>query len=146
LKINLVFETDIEKAKKEIKNSKRPLIIVAQDEKFNRKIIEFGGFDILLSPEKRAGKSKLKKEISGFNHILARIATKNKIALGIDLEEIKKLNREEKAKRLSRIKQNISVCKKAGTKIKVLGNKKEIQSFLLSLGASTIQAKEAIAF
>jgi len=121
-------------------------IIKAKDDKFNRKILEQKKADILLSPEKESGKDKIKKLDSGLNHILAKIATKNKTAIGIDLKEIKKLSKIQKAVRLSKIIQNIKTCRKAKTRLAIKGNKIESQNFLLSLGASTLQVKGAIYF
>ena len=58
------------------------------------------------------------------------------------------LTKKEKAERLSRIRQNISLCRKAKVSIKILFSKKvrEAKSLLLTLGASTKQTKEAIDF
>jgi len=142
----MISTTNPEQAKKLINKSKeKPLIIQAQSDIFNRKILEYGKFDILLSPETGNRRDKIKSLDSGLNHVLAKIATKNKIAIGIDLEDISKLDKKGKAIRIARIKQNIAVCKRAKTKIRLLNykNKKDSFSFLLSLGASTQQAKQA---
>ena len=143
----MISTKNVESAKKLIKSSKEePIIVEAQDDLFNRKIIEYGKFNILLSPEKNRTKIGIKKVDSGLNHVVAKIATKNKIKIGIDLKEISKLNKQEKALRLLRIKQNISFCKKAKTKLALINikDKKDASSFLLSLGASTAQAKQAL--
>jgi len=143
----IISEVNIEKTKQLIKKATSPIIIQAQDEKYNRKLLEYGKFQILLSPELGSPKNKIRQINSGLNHILAKIATKNKIAIGIDLGKIQELEKQEKAERLSKIRQNIKICKKAKTKLKILSkNKKQAQSFLLSLGASTQQAKESITF
>jgi len=141
----MITNPNTEKAKNEIKKATPPIIVKARDDKYNRTLLEYGKFDILLSPETGNRKSKLRNEDSGLNHVLAKIATKNKIAIGIDLDEISRLTPKAKAERLSKIKQNIKICRKAKTKLKILGNKKEGFYLLISLGASTNQAKEAIA-
>jgi len=137
----------IQKAKRE---NKRPIIVQAQDIEFNRKILEYGKFDILLSIEKHAEKHKdvAKQLDSGLNEIMARIATKKNIAMGINLEEIRGLEEREKALRLMRIAQNLKVCKKAKTKIAINTkyDKKDLASFLINLGASTKQAASTIYF
>lgn len=143
----MISTTKLETAKKLIKISKeKPIIVNAQNNEFNRKIIEYGKFDILLSIELGDKKDKMKILDSGLNNIMAKIATKNKIAIGLDLREISKLEKKEKALTIARIKQNINVCKKAKTKLALLNikDKKDATSFLLSLGASTSQAKQAI--
>lgn len=146
----IINEPNIEKAKNLIKKAivekEKPIIIQAQNDEFNRKILEYGKFDILLSVEAGERKDKLRQRDSGLNHVLAEIAHKNKIAIGIDLEEIEKLSGKEKATRLGRIMQNIKVCRKVKCLIKVLNykDKKDAASFLMSLGASSGQAKEAL--
>ena len=143
----MINATNIEQAKGLIKSSKeKPIIVQAQNDDFNRKILEYGKFDILLSPEVGKRKRTLRNIDSGFNHVLAKIAEKNNVAIGINLAEISKLAKEEKAKRLERLIQNIKTCRKAGTKITLLNykDKKDAFSFLISLGASTSQAKEAL--
>ena len=79
-----MINTDkIEKAKLMIKESKeRPLVLLAQDDNFNRKILEYGKFDVLLSIERGERKDSLRQVDSGFNHVLAVIAAKNKISFG----------------------------------------------------------------
>jgi len=145
----MINTLNIEQAKNEIKKTKeKPIIVLAQDDEFNRKILEYGKFDILLSPERGKRKDSLKQMDSGLNHVLARIAAKNNVAIGIDMHEISKLEKKEKAKILGRIIQNIKICRKAKTKLKLLNYKDRIDalSFLLSIGASTSQAKEALDF
>lgn len=142
----MITEKNIEKAKQQIKKTKdKPIIVQAQDDNFNRKLLEFGKFDILLSIEQGDRKNKLRQIDSGLNHVLAKIATKNNISLGINLREIRNLSKSEKAKRLSKLIQNIKICKKFKTKIKLLKikNKKNENGLLLSLGASTMQSKES---
>lgn len=146
----MINTNNIEQAKREIKTTKeKPIIVKSQTKEFNRKILEYGKFNILLSIESSTEKKDKPKQLSsGLNHVLANIATKNNIAIGIDLEEIRKLEKKEKAIILARIKQNIKICRKAKTKIKLLNYKDKGDAIflLISLGASTQQAKEAITF
>jgi len=148
--LKMINTTNIEQAKKEIKKAisenKKQIIVKAQDVEFNRKILEYGNFNILLDPHFSQDKNKIKYLNSGINHVSAKIATKNKIAIGIDLNEIKKLEKKEKAQILAKIKQNIKICRKAKTRIKSLNYKDQRNAFslLISLGASTQQAKEAV--
>ena len=145
----MINTTNIEEAKKLIKMSKeKPVVILAQNDEFNRKILEYGKFDILLSVERGNRRRTLRTIDSGLNHVLAEIATKNKISIGIDMEELRTLGKEEKANRLEKIRQNIKICRKAKTRLVLLGYKdsKDAFAFLISLGASTKQAKDAILF
>ncbi|HLF53588.1 MAG TPA: hypothetical protein VI544_00230 [Candidatus Nanoarchaeia archaeon] len=145
----MISATNLEQAKNLIKISKeKPIIVQAQNDEFNRKILEYGKFNILLGIESGNRKRTIRNIDSGFNHVLAKIATKNKIALGIDMQELSNMKKEEKAKTLERLMQNIKTCRKSKTKISLLNykDKKDAQSFLLSIGASTQQAKETLSF
>lgn len=149
--MNIINTPNLDQAKNRIKKSisikEKPIIVKAQNPEFNRKILEYGKFDIILSIESTAEKLTRPKQIdSAFNHVLAKIATKNKIAVGIGLEEIRSLNKKQKALRLEKVIQNIKICRKAKTKMKLLNinNERNAHAFLLSLGASTQQAQEAI--
>ena len=138
---------NIEQAKKEIRNSKtKPIIVKAQNDEFNRKILEYGKFDILVGIETEKRKNTLRQLDSGLNHVLGKIASKNNIIIGIDLEEISRLKEEEKANALAKIMQNIRICRKAKTRLIILNaeDKKNAFHFLISLGASTQQAKDAV--
>ena len=143
----MISTSNLEQAKNLIKKSKeKPLIVEAQNDDFNRKILEYGHFDTILGIERGDRKRTLRNIDSGFNEVLAHIASKNRVALGIDLEELNKLQKKEQALRLERIIQNIKLCRKAKVKIKLMNikDKKEAFAFMTSLGASTQQAKEAL--
>ena len=142
--MKMITTSNIEQARKqlklELKLEKHPIIVIAQDDEFNRKILEYGKFDILLLHPSTQNKKP------SINNILTEIATKNKIAIGIDLDEILKLEKKEKADELARLKQTIKVCRKAKTKLSLINliDRRNALSLLISLGASSNQAKEAI--
>lgn len=143
----MISTSNIEQAKNLIKKAtEKPLIVKAQNDEFNRKILEYGKFDIILNIEAGNRGRSLRNIDSGFNHVLANIATKNKIAIGINMQELIGLEKHEQALRFERIIQNIEICRKAKTKIRLLNykDKKDAFAFLTSLGASTQQAKEAL--
>ncbi len=135
----------IQKLKKENKNEE--IIVKAHDEDFNRKILENENVNVLLSPELHNRKDKLKQRDSGLNEILCRIAKNNNIKIGIDIDEIKKLDKKQKSKVIARIAQNISLCKKTGAELVVFPKnkykKQDIMGFLQSLKSSTQIAKKA---
>ncbi len=146
-KMNIINIDNIEKAKQLIKTAQAPIIVKAQNEEFNRKILEYGKFDIILSLEKENLRNKIRQTNSGLNHVLAKIASKNKISIGFDLEEIKKMEIKQKAEILSKIKQNIKICRKYNTKLSIkTKNLQEAKNFLTGLGASNKQASETIVF
>ena len=142
MKINTTNFNEFIKIVRSAQNQ-RPIIVISQNEEFNRKALEYGKFDILLSPEKSADKNKIRQTNSGLNHVLAKISAKNKIAIGIDFKEINLLEKKEKAERLAKIAQNTKICRKAKAKIAFQKNIKT-NSLLLTLGASTQQIKEAM--
>lgn len=119
------------------------MITPAQDHAFNRKTLEQKKNIILLSPERHSRNDSLKQLDSGINTVLASIAKKNNNKIGIDLLALKKTPLHEKALYLARIKQIIEICRKTKTRLFINGDKKEGAAVLLSLGASTSQAKEA---
>ena len=133
-------------AAREDRVKKNPVIVQAQDYDFNRAILEYGRFDILLSPEAKTSKDTLKKINSGLDYILAETAAKKGISIGIDLEELRSLDKKTKARRLTKLIQNIKVCRKAKAKITLLNykDKKDATAFLSTLGASSQQANSAV--
>lgn len=148
--MNIISALNLEQTKQLIKKAKeKPIIVQAQDDEFNRKILEYGKFDILLDIHSgQPRKDKLKQKDSGFNEVLARIAAKNNISIGIDLEKLRDLEKKEKALAVGRIAQNISLCRKSKTQIALLNirDNRDARSFLMSLGASSEQAAKAITF
>lgn len=139
----MISTSDISKAKQMLKTEKKPIVVEAQNEEFNRKILEYGKFDVIVGVE-RQGRESLRQVDSGFNQVLAELCRKNKISLGIDMSYIHGLKGIEKAKILGRIRQNIVLCRKSGVKIKLLNSSgNEGMNFLLSLGASSGQARDA---
>jgi len=145
----IINTPDLEKAKTLIrKTTSKPIIVKAQTDSFNRKILEYGRFQtLLLTPIH--GSDKSKSLDSGLNHIMAKIAVKNKIAaIAIDLKEISSLSPKQKAQTLARIKQNLKICRKAKCSLIAINSKSTVStsSLLTTLGASSQQAKEAISF
>ena len=145
----MINTPNFEEAKDLIKKQgaiNKKIIVVAQTPEFNRKILEYGKFDTLLSVENSAKKSSLRQLDSGLNEVLAKIALKNGISIGINLLELKKLEKRERAIRLTKIRQNMDICEKTHTEISLLNyhNKKNALSFLLSLGLSSKKAKKVL--
>jgi RNase P/RNase MRP subunit p30 len=141
----------IEKIKKEQEKSERKdkIAILSQDDEFNRKALEIKGINLLVINEDLDIKDYSKQRNSSLNEVLANICAKKNIEIGIQIDKIIKKDSREKAKSLSRLIQNIALIKKEDGKIKFLlenleVNKKNLQSLLITLGADTKQALEAI--
>ena len=136
----------IEKLKRE--NSQEKIAILSQDDEFNRKAIEIRGLNLFVINEELNQKDYMKQRNSGLNEVLAKIASKNNISVGIDMNHIVRKESKEKAKSLARLGQNIMLCKKAGCRLILINssnlNSRKLQSLLLVLGASTKQAETAL--
>jgi len=132
----------IQKIRKE--NPNEEIAVRAQDDEFNRKILENKEVNVLLNPHIHSRKDRLKQRDSGLNEILCKIAAKNNIKIGIDLNELTKLKKKEKAIAISRIMQNIKLCKRTQTKIIFTPkqSKLDVISFFKILKASTSQARD----
>ena len=123
------------------------IIIKAYDEEFNKKVLEIKGVNALLAPEFSSDKDKMKQRSSGLNEHLCRLAKKNNIKILIDLSEIKKLDKINKARIISRVIQNIELCKRTKTDMQIYPKtriKQDILSFFVTLKGSTEQVKTSI--
>ena len=134
----IIKETSFEKARKLIKENRGKTIIFSSDnDELNRKILEKLQINILLI--NLAGKKDFQKQRdSGFNQVLAKIAKKKDVAIGINFDEIIQSSQYEKPKILARLKQNIKLCNKNKLKMKFIiqnsENQRDIYD-LKSLGA-----------
>lgn len=108
-----IFENDFQKAREKIIKCEDSEIVFSSDsDDLNRKILEKENINILLI-NLVDRKDFQKQRNSGFNSVLAKIARKNSISIGINLDEIiKAKNLKEKADIISRIEQNIKLCNK----------------------------------
>jgi ribonuclease P/MRP protein subunit RPP1 len=144
----LIQENTFEKARKEInKNKSKEIIFSSNNDELNRKILEKLPINILLINQK-ARRDRQKQRDSGFNQVLAKIAKKNKVKIGINLDEIVESSPQTKKKILARVKQNIRLCNKNKLKMKFITIKKEnnrnlydLKALGLILGMSTSMTK-----
>lgn len=123
-------------------------IIAAKNIEFNRLAIESKSCNILVSLENDIKKDDIRYLNSGLNGITARLATKNKVLIGIDIEKLRNTDKKDLSIKLARIKQNILLCRKAGTGLAYTGEKDILgaKALLLSLGASPFQVTKAVRF
>ena len=127
-------------------NKKPEIAVLGRDEEFNRRAIETLKINYLVSPEIQ-GKDTLKQRGSGLNHYLVKEAAKKNISIVIDFDSIKKLDKDEKTKRLARVIQNIKLCRKAKCKIIIWSStatKYDLQALGFSLGMSSQQVSIAL--
>ncbi len=133
------------------KGKKLPKAVVGGQNVFNRRVLDTIDCKYLVSPENGEKKDNLKQRDSGLNHVTAKIAKDKGVTIVIDFSEVNSLTGKPQALRLSRIMQNIKICRKAGCQIKVatfaknkneLRTPKELSAFMFSLGASSGQTKD----
>jgi len=141
----LIQETDFNKIRKKIKdNPKKTIIFSSNNDELNRKVIEKEKINILLL-NLSGRKDRFKQRDSGFNQVLAKLAKKKNITIGINLDEILEAKGEKKKDILARIKQNIKLCNKNKLKMDFIAlNKKnkrdiyDLKALGLVLGMPTL--------
>ena len=144
--MKIISESTFEKARKKIKEySGGKVVFTSNDDDLNRKIIEKLKINILLINQKNR-KDFAKQRNSGSNHVLAKIAKKNKIGIGINLDEIIESSKKEKSEIVARVKQNIKLCNKNKLKMEFISEKHsrniyDLKSLGLVLGMPTWMIK-----
>src|SRR3990167_9328421 len=119
--MEIINETSFEKARKKIQENKENIIVFSSNnDELNRKILEKEKINILLINLKNR-KDFQKQRNSGFNQVLAKLAKKNNVAIGINFDEI--IESANKYEILARIMQNIMLCNKNKLKIKFIMQK-----------------------
>ena len=106
----ILTEKNFSKLKELVKQyNEKKIIFYSNDDDLNRKVMEKLPIKVLLIPLDER-KDFMKQRNSGFNEVLAKIAKKEGIKIGIDLNEI--ICSQNKERILSRLKQNINLCKR----------------------------------
>lgn len=142
-----ISETDFQKARRKIRESlasKKTVVFYSKDDEMNRKILEKESPQILMLVLS-SRKDKQKQRDSGFNQVLAKIAKKKGISIGINLDELENKNLKEKSEILGRIRQNIKICRKEKVKTVFISKKdkdsRNLKSLALVLGIPTENLK-----
>lgn len=142
--IIFIEEKDFENARKKIKQFKQEKIVFSSpDDAVARKVLEKEKINVFLVKQKNR-KDRLKQRNSGFDSVMAKIAKKNDVEIGIFLDEILESSGKEKAEILARVKQNIKICSKNKIRMKFLflgeenqRNDYDLRSLGLVLGMPT---------
>ncbi len=142
-KYMFIQEGNFEKSRKKIReNSKKRIIFSSKDDELNRKILEKEKINVLLLNQSQR-RDRPKQRGSGLNHVLAKIAKKKGVDIGINLDEILQAKGKEKSNILARIRQNIKLCNKNKLNMKLLSpeenkrNDYDLKSLGLVLGMPT---------
>lgn len=149
MKPNLIIHVNsYEDAKKKIseardKNPGKLIGFESEDDDLNRKILEKIKVDIFM-PILSYRKDWQKQRNSGFDNVMAREASKKEVFVGIYLQEILKTKGKEKVEILSRVIQNVEICKKNKVKMLFVGGKDayDLKSLGLVLGMPTWMIKD----
>ncbi|HTZ42153.1 MAG TPA: RNase P subunit p30 family protein [Candidatus Omnitrophota bacterium] len=145
--MNSVFveEDNFEKARKKIRENKgREIIFSSNDDETARKVLEKEEISILLIKMAKR-KDRQKQRNSGIDSVMAKLAKKKNIAVGIDYDEIINSQGKEKAEIIGRLKQNIRICNKEKLKMKFIAknriNEHDLKAIGLALGMPTWMIK-----
>lgn len=144
----LIKENNFQKVRNLIqKNKGKKIIFFSPNDDLNRKILEKENIDILLLNQ-LGRKDWTKQRNSGLNQVLAKIAKKRNISIGINLDEIIDTNDLKiKSDIIARIKQNIKLCNKNKLKMNFISlkenkrNSYDLKALGLSLGMPTWMTK-----
>lgn len=144
--MEFIQEKTFEVARKKIRTAKGKVIFSSDDDELNRKILEKEEIAVLLINQKDR-KDFQKQRNSGFNQVLAKLAKKKNVKIGINLDEIIDAKPKEKAQILARIKQNIALCNKNKLNMVFISPKNKRNSYDLGavglvLGMPTWMFKE----
>jgi len=141
--MEIINETSFDKVRKRIQKAEGEKVFSSNDDELNRKVLEKLGIDVLLL-NLSGRRDRLKQRDSGFNQVLAKIAKKNNVVIGINFDEIIESKNEKREKILARVKQNIRLCNKNKLKMKFIIQEKEnerniydLRAFGLVLGMPT---------
>jgi ribonuclease P/MRP protein subunit RPP1 len=102
--------------------------IIGGNDSVNRKAVENSKVDILISPERGRKKDFMKSRNSGLNQVLAKLASKNKVAIGFDFNYVLNSSDRERPNIIGKMKLNVRLCRKYKVNMIVcnsITNKKE---------------------
>jgi len=147
--IAIIKEDNFDKARKAIREGKKEnkiTLFASSNDELIRKILEKEPIDILVIFQ--AGrKDNQKQRNSGFNQVLADISKKNKVTIGICMDEIVCSKDKEKSDIIARVMQNIKLCSKNKIPMKFCGQSArnadtyDLKSLGLVLGMPTWMMK-----
>ncbi|GAI46516.1 unnamed protein product, partial [marine sediment metagenome] len=131
----LIKEDNFEKARREIKKNKGKKIIFSGDnDVLNQKVLEKEKINILLLNQSFR-KDRQKQRDSGLNQVLAKLAKKKGVVIGVNLDEIIDSKEKKRAEILGRVRQNITLCNKNRLNMKFIALKRKNERDIYDLKA-----------
>ncbi|NPE26854.1 hypothetical protein HNV12_02520 [Methanococcoides sp. SA1] len=137
------------------RKEKRIIAFIGGEDTLNRKAAETLRINYLVSPEKNSKFDTLKQRDSGLNHVVAKKLQEKNIKVIVDMEEISNLKPKERALRISKIIQNVKICRKVGCEIKIASfaknknkrfSEKVRKSFATGLAMSSKEVANSVSF
>jgi len=137
---------DLEKRVKNLREYADIIIVHGGELEINRRACEMPEVDILAHPE-------LNRKDSGLDHVMARLAHTNHVAIEINFENILSTHRRMRSQVLAKYNRNILLCQKMGASIICcsgaesiydMRSPREYISFLQTQGMSIDRAIETI--
>jgi ribonuclease P/MRP protein subunit RPP1 len=119
----------------------------------NRNYVNNKQNDVLMNPELKSLGDKVHYRVSGLNQVFAKLALKNDVAIGFGFSFVLNASGVERARILGRMKQNVRICSKVGTKmivcsyannLKEMRGAKDLLAFARVIGMSGDEAKKAL--
>ncbi len=147
---HVIIQVDnFDKARKDLKimrqrNPEKLIGFTGADDELNKKILEKEKVDIFM-PILFHRKDYQKQRNSGLDSVMAKLAKKNNVVIGIWLDELLNSKENKKAEILSRITQNIKLCKKNKLKMVFIASRKDVydlKALGLVLGMPTWMTKD----
>ena len=151
---NIIEARTINDLNKQI-NKTKGLMIVKSNPNISRAIFENKNINIIINLETSPKKDSLHYKISGLNQVLCKLAVKNKIIIGISLQNILNTNTNQRKILLGRIIQNIKLCNKYKVKVIIasfaenkweMRGKNDIEAFGRVLGIEKLKNKDIITY
>ncbi len=128
---------------KDINKAQKPIIVIGGNDDINRAALSNSKVNILLHPETN--------KHNGLNQVLCKLAHDNNVAIGISFNKI--LNEKDRINLLSKIIQNIRLCRKYKVKVIIasfanniyeMRSAKDLISFMRVLGSTPLDAKNSL--
>jgi RNase P/RNase MRP subunit p30 len=114
------------------KNSNKEVIFSSDNNELNQKVLEKLKISVLLI-NLEGRKDFAKQRNSGFNQVMAKLANKNNILIGINLDEL--VLSSDKVRILARLRQNVEICNRNKIQMKFIEQKIHRDNYdLKSLG------------
>ena len=119
----------------------------------NRNYVSNKQNDVLMNPELKSLKDKVHYRVSGLNQVLAKLAVNNDVAIGLGFSFVLNATGVERARILGRMRQNVKICQKIGTKmvvcsyannLKEMRGSKDLLAFARLIGMSGDEAKKSL--